>query len=1425
MKSTIRKSGLSIFTGWLLFTSSSCALATLSILDTPLIATQVTKPMTMLVSGKDHKLFFEAYNDASDVDGDGTIDIRFKPSITYYGLFDSGLCYKHNNGDTNAGLFSPDSKAVANKCPGKWSGNFLNYVTTSRIDALRKVLYGGYREVDTATQTILRRAYIPQDAHSWGKEYTSEAVDGYKISDYTPLNQPAGNKRHLFGSLTANITTATNCAVLSNCSNLPPLFVTVENSTSRVWEWASSENPVLNGSAGGTRKDRTVRIEVCTANFHDGCKQYPNLAYKPIGLLHDYGENDSMLFGLLTGSYDKNMSGGVLRKVVSSFTDEVDKNTGLFTSDNTIVKTFNNLRIRDHNNGATGGAYRNGSRRDRVMTEGEFVDWGNPMGEMMYETLRYFAGKAVATTAFSNKTGAHDAAVGLSEATWDNPYDTTNSKAKAPWCAKPNMLVISDTNVSYDSNQLPGSSFATFSGDLAAMDVSALAKTITDKEDEFSAALNLPELKITGSHFIGQSTLSNFDSAPTAKYVNNLATVRGLAPDEPNKEGSYYSGAVAYFGKTNDLNTAANDQKVDAYVVALASPLPKIEVTISGHKISLVPFAKTVDGTGGGAGSGANVDRTKGKYQPTDGLLDFYLDTIANTNSGNMDPTVNSGRPYIKFRINYEADEQGNDYDMDVIAEYVVQVEANATLSVKVKVTYESTGSNQNIGYVISGTNRDGVYLVAQDKNEDTPYFLNVPPLRNPGYCDVSPLPMPNDCKKLPYLGAAAPNNESTQTFSPGATTAASVMKDPLWYAAKWGGFLDKDKSNQPNLPFEWDSNGDGNPDTYNLVQNPLKLKESLKRSFDSIVERSASAGNITSNGQEVNGGDRVFQPSFNSLTWDGELQARQASNLNIVMWTASGLIPPAASRKIFSWNSSNIVNGVPFEWNQIDIAHQTLLGTQDVLNYLRGDQTKEIQNTGAFRNRSKILGDIVHSSPYFVKDTNMVFVGANDGMLHAFSADTGIESFAYVPSVIYDKLKDLSSPYYSHKFYVDGDIAVSSQSLTPGKNLLVASLGRGAKALFGLNVTHPGSFANSDVLWELNNNNDLGFVLGRPQVARLNNDVAAAVVGNGYNSTNGSAVLFIINLETGAIIKTIDTLATGDNGLATPTLVDTNNDGKADYVYAGDLKGNVWKFDLSNADTAQWKLVTATPMFVAKDVANNRQPITAQILVTVDNLKDDPNIGKTFLLFGTGSYYFSTDPENQAVQTLYGIIDDGSAITARSQLTARTIATLGTSSGKSVRVFSDAVKSPNDMTGKNGWFLDLIDGTPPTAKGERVVTAAQVIMGIEPALVVSSIIPVVGDVCNPEGRGYINALNAFTGASLTDYFFDVSGNGSFDASDMLNGKYVGSIDLGIGMPGQGVLVDDKFIVGGSKNEIGSIGVNKGFKRTGRVSWREIKLQ
>ncbi|MFH1490577.1 MAG: discoidin domain-containing protein, partial [Pseudomonadota bacterium] len=204
----------------------------------------------MLVMGRNHKLYYEAYNDASDLDGDKVLDIRYKPGIDYYGYFDSYKCYSYVSS-----RFQPVSVTSDKRCTGAdgayWSGDFLNYLTMSRMDALRRVLYGGKRSTDgsntTGSSAILERAYIPKDGHSWGKEYYNIATDGYDIEDYTPLSQPVGGTRHWFVSTTLSDGGA-------------PLLRVLENTVYRVWQWVSKEVPVISDKVqiGSDYTSRTV---------------------------------------------------------------------------------------------------------------------------------------------------------------------------------------------------------------------------------------------------------------------------------------------------------------------------------------------------------------------------------------------------------------------------------------------------------------------------------------------------------------------------------------------------------------------------------------------------------------------------------------------------------------------------------------------------------------------------------------------------------------------------------------------------------------------------------------------------------------------------------------------------------------------------------------------------------------------------------------------------------------------------------------------------------------------------------------------------------------------------------------------------------------------------------------------------------------
>lgn len=214
---------------------------------------------------------------------------------------------------------------------------------------------------------------------------------------------------------------------------------------------------------------------------------------------------------------------------------------------------------------------------------------------------------------------------------------------------------------------------------------------------------------------------------------------------------------------------------------------------------------------------------------------------------------------------------------------------------------------------------------------------------------------------------------------------------------------------------------------------------------------------------------------------------------------------------------------------------------------------------------------------------------------------------------------------------------------------------------------------------------------------------------------------------------------------------------------------------------------------------------------VAVNNVSGDTHNGKRFVFFGTGSYFKAGDPADAQTNSWYGLIDD-TAIASRSELKQRTVSVTSTFGGKPVRTFSSAVAG--DMVGKKGWYVDF---TSPVY--ERIVTRSLFANFVLPTLIASSIIPNATDPCASGGSGYVNFISPFSGAALTTGTIDVNGNGDFtdDAG-------YGSVDLGVGMPSEPIIMDDRVVVGGTDpvKPVADVKVNLGTKRKGRISWREI---
>ena len=597
------------------------------------------------------------------------------------------------------------------------------------------------------------------------------------------------------------------------------------------------------------------------------------------------------------------------------------------------------------------------------------------------------------------------------------------------------------------------------------------------------------------------------------------------------------------------------------------------------------------------------------------------------------------------------------------------------------------------------------------------------------------------------------------------------------------------------------------------VASNTKQFAAGILDAISTVGERTGSASNVTTNSTSFTTDTRVFQAKYVAKKWTGELSAYDATVEGVASdpaWVASSGIPAWGSRKIFTWSgTSGTTFPTPAQTSALDQSSRVtspVTGAVNV-NYIKGDGSFEQKNDGQLRTRDTLLGDIVNSSPLYVKDTETIYVGANDGMLHAIAAvrsgnggneiAAGTELFAYVPGGInLANLATLSDRNYTHKYFVDGPIVASTREQTPGKNYLVAALGRGGKGVFGLDVTSPGSFAAGDVEWELTTGNNLGQVLGEPLVVTLEGGTKAVIFGNGINSTSGRAVLYVVNIATGAVLQEIDTGIGGDNGLSAPRGWDDDNDGVLDFVYAGDLKGNVWKFDFSDGTGSV--SYGGNPMFTTEA----GQPITAGLA-----LARDPATQKRWVFAGTGRFISGDDPNDETVQSMYGLIDDGDTKLTRGDLTERGLFVSGT-----VRGFDSSADLDPDS---KGWYVDFDEPTP----GERIVSRPQVRGSV---LVFSSIIPPKDsdNPCDAGGTGYLNAIDVFSGTSTDSPYFDASA----EYLTAPNGDRVpvGSINPGVGMPTLPTIIDNLIVVGGSNGDLADIKVKPQGGAPRRISWHEI---
>jgi type IV pilus assembly protein PilY1 len=581
---------------------------------------------------------------------------------------------------------------------------------------------------------------------------------------------------------------------------------------------------------------------------------------------------------------------------------------------------------------------------------------------------------------------------------------------------------------------------------------------------------------------------------------------------------------------------------------------------------------------------------------------------------------------------------------------------------------------------------------------------------------------------------------------------------------------------------------------------------------------------------------DVVADPSTGATACTGVLKTQVGAvsdSRNIYTFSASG----AGKLRSFTWGNLTATEQGYFStallsqystWSATD---KTLATGATLVNYLRG-QTGFENQTGStamlYRDRQKTLGDVVGSQPVYVKKPYFsysdpgytdyvtakssraptVYIGANDGMLHAFNADNGSERWAYIPTPLLPKLYKLADSNYStqHQFYADGpvvvgDICVSScdTSSASWKTILVGGLNGGGRGYYALDITDPTAPA---ALWELTTSvdSDIGYSYGNPIITKDNTGKWVVLFASGYNNVSpgsGNGILFVLDAATGSIIRKVNT---GGGGTSSPSGLakiagwasNPAGDNSVTYAYGGDLDGSLWRFD-PNAGTAV-KIAALTSS------GGTAQPITSRPELT--------DIAGTKMVFvATGKLLETTDLSSTGSNSIYGIKDvydtSGTLTSPHTNLIQQTLTNGTNASGAAIRTgSSNAVNLSTDR----GWYIDLPDS------GERSNIDMQLVAG---SLLVPTNVPSTS-VCYAAGYGWLNYLDYKTGG------FQTNATNGYAGTKAGNALIVGMVvmKLATGFVVNATLSDNPTPVKMTNISVG--GSNTGL--TGkRTSWREIQ--
>jgi type IV pilus assembly protein PilY1 len=1317
-------------------------------------------------------------------------DNSYAPTNEYIGYYDAESCYLYNNGATQADRYYYRSGAATNRaCGGSgFSGNFLNWATSSAIDILRYGLTGGDRVIDTASLTVLQRAVLPTGRFYGDNNFPSKILSSTHAPGAVPDTLRGSHTGAIYITNCLNRMHYGTAARVGNCdtpgadSNLgasqaslqigPVTGPTTGSLSGSGWTTCGAESGTCTGFAASTR----VEVAYGTNSGSGGWITMP--VYSTSGSI--------ACSNTMTGSTIDPKSGSPKECRVRSYTGAWNPTVpaSVLTADNFF---FTRVKVCESD----------GSGNLLDPRPGLCLRYPNGNYKPVGNLQKYSDRVRVAAFGYLNDSPADPQRYG--------GVLRAPMKYVGPKHFNSNFALLSTTNPNQEWSESTG---------------------VFTRDPDAGGGPNSG----TGSNWPGQSI------SGVINYLNQFGrhgTFGQYKTYDP--VGELYYESVRYIQglQPTDLDSTVGGSATYNISDAMRDGFPVYTTWTDPHPaVSGMTDYSCVKNNIVGIGdvNTHNDRRIPGNPNTRTGKGD--LARAASTSANEPD-------------FNFWTQVVGG-FESNTAVTYTDGKGASQTTSnPNTPVAALSTMQNTNIGADNASYYMAGVAYWANTHDIRGTAWSDTAKQR-PGmrvttyWLDVNEYGQQTDpavhrVRNQFYFAAkyggfrdVTGTGNPFKSYTAGTTTV--VNSNENWERAT----TDLSKKEAKN---------------YFLSSSAREVLSALDEIFATIAsEANSIAGGAISTQRLTTSGGQIYQAQFDPADWSGDLVAYpvsvSASNVvtigvpanspwrnaaNVAVGAAGKLdeVSDIDARKIYVGYNSTAATPVfgttEFKWASLNTVTQDALRLppyaasapmdaasvgQARLNYLRGDRSGE--TAGTFRRRGSRLGDIVNSGVAYSGTPTLrfsdsayttfynayktrkkaLFVGANDGMMHAFDADTGSELFAYIPSWLVPRLPALTTSAYAHAAYADGSPEVAEAKVgSAWKTVLVSGTGGGGQGVFALDVSDPDAFDNSKVLWEFTDRHDpeMGNVIGHPKILKFNVGagtstasykyfaVFASGVNNyaddGYRQTCpaiddgycGAPALFMLDLSKA---KT-DAWQLGTNYFKVrfPVRSTTMASGMAEfavrlgtadevaYIYAGDLQGNVWKLNFTATQASSWSLPNLSyfkngsdpiPMFVAQDGSSNRQPITMEPALVFGTART------IIVSFGTGKYLETSDNGGPfKAQSVYAILDNNStaadssspqaAIAGRGRLASPTTTTAG-----AIDIPTFVWGRPTSDTGsvKSGWYFDFFNSdtvlpSPPgrAGTGERQISGMGVVAG---KLVFGTVIPALNSCDNGNGNLYV---------------------------------------------------------------------------------------